>query len=86
MDEAYMPISREMVKRLEELPFAENFRVYYEARVKPDYVERDGEIDYYLPSRGEITKEGEIAEDLAAYNEKLGEGSYNRITESERGN
>ncbi len=86
MDEAYMPVSREMVKRLEELPFAENFRVYYEARVKPDYVERDGEIDYYLPSRGEITKEGEIAEDLAAYNEKLGEGSYNRITESERGN
>jgi putative ABC transport system permease protein len=86
MDEAYMPVSREMVERLEELPFVENFRVYYEARVKPDYKEEDGEINVYLASMGEIVKEGEIARDLAAYNEKLEEGSYNRITESEKGN
>ena len=86
MDEAYMPVSREMVERLEELPFVENFRVYYEARVKPDYKEEDGEINVYLASMGEIVKEGEIARDLAAYNEKLEEGSYNRITESGMGN
>lgn len=81
-----MPISREMVERLEKLPFAENFRVYYEARVKPDYVERDGEIDTYLSSMGEVTKEGEIAEDIGIYNECLEEGSNYRIAESERGN
>ncbi len=86
MSEAYMPISREMVERLEKLPFAENFRVYYEARVKPDYVERDGEIDTYLSSMGEVTKEGEIAEDIGIYNECLEEGSNYRIAESERGN
>ncbi len=86
MSEAYMPISGEMVERLEKLPFAENFRVYYEARVKPDYVERDGEIDMYLSSMGEITKEGEIAEDIGIYNECLEEGSNYRIVESERGN
>lgn len=86
MSEAYMPISGEMVERLEKLPFAENFRVYYEARVKPDYVERDGEIDMYLSSMGEITKEGEIAEDIGIYNECLEEVSNYRIVESERGN
>jgi len=86
MDEAYMPVSREMVERLEELPFVENFRVYYEARVKPDYKEEDGESNVYLASMGEIAKEGEIARDITAYNEKLEEGSYNRITESGMGN
>lgn len=86
MSEAYMPISGKMVERLEKLPFAENFRVYYEARVKPDYVERDGEIDMYLSSMGEITKEGEIAEDIGIYNGCLEEGSNYRIVESERGN
>ena len=86
MSEAYMPISGEMVERLEKLPFAENFRVYYEARVKPNYVERDGEIDMYLSSMGEITKEGEIAEDIGIYNECLEEVSNYRIVESERGN
>ena len=34
----------------------------------------------------DIIKEGEIARDIAAYNEKLVEGSYNRITESGMGN
>ena len=34
----------------------------------------------------DIIKEGEIARDIAAYNEKLEEGSYNRITESGMGN
>ncbi len=86
MDEAYMPVSREMVERLEEMPFVENFRVYYEARVKPDYKEEDGESNVYLASMGEIAKEGEIARDITAYNEKLEEGSYNRITESGMGN
>lgn len=86
MDEAYVPVSREMVERLEELPFVENFRVYYEARVKPDYREEDGEVNVYLASMGEIVKDGEIARDLGAYNEKLEEGSYNRITESGKGN
>lgn len=86
LDEAYMPVRREMVERLAELPFVENFRVYYEARVKPDYIEEDGEIYMYLSSMGEIAKEGEIAKDIGVYNECLEEGSYYRIAESGRGN
>lgn len=86
MDEAYMPVSRKMAERLEGLPFVENFRVYYEARVKPDYIEVDGEIERYLSSMGEIAKEGEIAEDIGVYNERMEEGGYYRIAESVRGN
>lgn len=90
IDEAYRPISKELVEKLAGLPFVENFRVYYQARTKPDYIEMDGEIVMYLSSTGEIAKDGEIAHDIEIYNEKIEEGSleeaYYGISENQRGN
>ncbi len=90
LDEAYQPISRKLAEELAGLPFAENFRIYYQARTKPDYVEVDGEAAIYLSSTGEIGKNGEIARDVEAYNEGLKEEGaekyYYGIRESERGN
>lgn len=90
LDEAYRPISRELAKELAALPFAENFRIYYQARTKPDYVEVEGEAMLYLASAGEIEKKGAIALDIEAYNKELEKGSleesYYGIQGSERGN
>ncbi len=85
LDESYQPISPNLAEELSKLPFAENFRVYYQARMKPDYIEMDGEVVMYLSSSGEIGKEGGIGRDIEAYNERVKEDYY-RIQENERGN
>ena len=84
-DEAYEPISQELIKEIENLPFTENVSVFYQARTKPDYLLVDWGI-LYLSSFGEIAKEGELARDMEAYNAVLGEESWYRFTENERGN
>lgn len=96
-EEAYQPVSQDLVRRLESLDFVENLRVYYLARTKPDYYEEhlmySGSYSY-MPSMAEIAKDGELARDMEAYNEilekdGLGIGSnmyYDGFTESGRGN
>lgn len=69
-DEPYQPISDELVRQLKNLEFAEDFRVFYQARTKPDYYIDQGGYQY-RPSEGEISVEGELAQDLMAYREKL---------------
>lgn len=69
-EESYWPISDELVQRLNDLEFTEDFRTFYWARTKPDYdIDRGGYR--YCPSEGEIGVDGELARDLMAYREKL---------------
>lgn len=69
-EEPYQPISDELVQRLNDLEFTEDFRTFYWARTKPDYdIDRGGYR--YCPSEGEIGADGELARDLMAYREKL---------------
>lgn len=96
-DEAYQPVSQDLVRRLENLDFSENFRVYYLARTKPDYYENlliySGSYSY-MPSAAEITKDGELADDMVAYNKKLEKDGlsfnnnmyYDGFAENNRGN
>lgn len=94
-DEAYQPVSQDLVHELKNLDFTKNLRVYYLARTKPDYYE--SQLMYfgsysYMPSMAEIAKKGELAEDMEAYNEKLKEDGlnnsmyYDGFTENDRGN
>ncbi|MDE7259943.1 MAG: ABC transporter permease, partial [Lachnospiraceae bacterium] len=53
------------VERLRDLEFAEDLKIYYHGRTKPDYVEIDGL--YWYTTSAEITAEGEIAGDQIAY-------------------
>lgn len=65
--EPFAPISKELVEKLQNLEFTEEFRIYYIARTKPDYVEQGG--NYWYFTSAEITLEGEIARDQMAYAE-----------------
>lgn len=86
-DEAYQPISQNLITALEALDFTENFGLVYQARTKPDYFLWNGSYQYEA-SIGEIGKEGELAEDMRAYNENyraMG-GDKDEFPENERGN
>ncbi|MDE6847488.1 MAG: hypothetical protein K2J99_17210 [Lachnospiraceae bacterium] len=69
-NEPYQPISNELVQKLKDLEFTEDFRIFYWARTKPDYYIDRGEYQY-RSSEGEISVDGELAQDLMAYREKL---------------
>ena len=69
-NEPYQPIGGELVQQLKDLEFTEDFRTFYWARTKPDYYIYQGGYQYG-PSEGEITADGELAQDLMAYREKL---------------
>lgn len=86
-EEAYRPISRNLISALEALDFTENFGLIYQARTKPDYYLWNGAY-YYEASIGEIGKEGELAEDMRACNENFREmgGDIDEFPENERGN
>lgn len=70
VDEPYQPISGDLVRRLSELEFAEDFRIFYWARTKPDYYIYNGGY-HYQSSVGEIAADGELARDLMEYRAKL---------------
>ncbi|MDE5597560.1 MAG: hypothetical protein K2J04_06990, partial [Lachnospiraceae bacterium] len=86
-EEAYRPISQELIAALEKQDFTENFGVIYQARTKPDFYLWNG-IYWYEPSRGEIGKEGELAADMQSFNDNLMEkrDGMMRFPENERGN
>ncbi len=87
-DEPYQPISSDLIQRLKDLVFAEDFRIYYRARTRPDYYVTQGSYRY-MPSHGEILSEGEIAQDMAAYRAKLAQGDtmwFQDPGRTERGN
>ncbi len=86
-DEAYQPISQNLVASLEALDFTENFGLIYQARTKPDYFLWNGSYKYEA-SIGEIGKEGELAEEMRAYNAHFREmgGDMDEFPENERGN
>ncbi len=65
-EEPYQPISDELVQKIREQEFVEDFRVTYMARTKPDWLIFGGGY-YYDLSRGEIAGEGELARDRQAY-------------------
>lgn len=64
-NEPFEPISSGLVERLQDLEFAEDLKIYYIGRTKPDYFEMDGL--YWYTTSAEITAEGEIAADQIAY-------------------
>ncbi|MBD5450859.1 MAG: FtsX-like permease family protein [Lachnospiraceae bacterium] len=64
-NEPFEPISSGLVERLQDLEFAEDLKIYYIGRTKPDYFEMDGL--YWYTTSAEITAEGEIARDQIAY-------------------
>ncbi|MDE7133037.1 MAG: ABC transporter permease [Lachnospiraceae bacterium] len=64
-NEPFEPISSGLVEQLQDLEFAEDLRIYYIGRTKPDYVEMDGL--YWYTTSAEIAAEGEIARDQIAY-------------------
>ena len=64
-NEPFEPISSGLVERLQDLEFAEDLKIYYNGRTKPDYFEMDGL--YWYTTSAEITAEGEIAGDQIAY-------------------
>ena len=64
-NEPFDPISKELVEKLQDLEFAEDFRTYYIGRTKPDFVIQ-GAICWYFTS-AEIVPEGELARDYIAY-------------------
>lgn len=87
-DEPYQPISSELVQQLHDLEFTEDFRTFYWARTKPDYMIVQGGY-WYRPSEGEISVDGELARELMAYREKLaGEDAmwFSNPETTERGN
>ena len=86
-EEAYRPISQELITALEEQDFTENFGLIYQARTKPDFLLWNGAY-YYEPSMGEICKEGELAEDMRFFNaNKMAKGDDTvGFPENERGN
>lgn len=86
-EEAYCPISRELIAALEKQDFTENFSLIYQARTKPDFFEWNG-INRYEVSLGEIKKEGELAADMRSFNENLLEKGDEQMgfPENERGN
>ncbi|MCM1224942.1 MAG: FtsX-like permease family protein, partial [Lachnospiraceae bacterium] len=67
-NEPFVPISQEVVERLRNLDFVQDFHVYYIARTKPDYMVYDGNYNYFTSA--EITADGEIARDQLAYTQK----------------
>lgn len=64
-NEPFEPISKELVEKLQNLEFVEDFRTYYIGRTKPDYAVQ-GSIYWYYTS-AEIAPEGELARDYIAY-------------------
>ncbi len=86
-EEAYRPISQELIAALEQQDFTENFSLIYQARTKPDFFVWNG-IYWYEASLGEIGKEGELAADMQSFNENLIEKGEDRtgFSENERGN
>lgn len=64
-NEPFDPISKELVEKLQDLEFVEDFRTYYIGRTKPDFVIQ-GAICWYFTS-AEIVPEGELARDYIAY-------------------
>lgn len=64
-NEPFEPISKELAERLSDLEFAEDLRLYYIARTKPDFYVVDG--NYWYHSAAEIAPEGEITKDQNAY-------------------
>lgn len=64
-NEPFEPISKELVEKLQDLEFVEDFRTYYIGRTKPDFVIQ-GAICWYFTS-AEIVPEGELARDYIAY-------------------
>lgn len=86
-EEAYSPISQELIAALEEQDFTENFSLIYQARTKPDFFLRNG-ICCHEVSLGEIGKEGKLAADMRSYNEnRTAKGDDNMgFPENARGN
>ncbi|MDE6387951.1 MAG: ABC transporter permease [Lachnospiraceae bacterium] len=68
-NEPFIPISKELVEKLQNVEFAEDFKIYYTARTKPDYIEQNGTYWYFTSA--EITTGGEIAKDQIAYAKSL---------------
>lgn len=65
-EEPYQPISGELVQKIREQEFVEDFRIFYMARTRPDWSIQQGGY-YYGVSMGEIAAEGELARDRQAY-------------------
>lgn len=86
-EEAYRPISQNLVAVLKGLPFVKHFGLIYQARTKPDNYLWNGAYRYEI-STGEIGKEGELAEDMRALNANFREmgGDKDEFPENERGN
>lgn len=86
-EEAYQPISRNLIAALESLDFTENFGLVYQARTKPDFYLWNGAYRYES-SKGEIGREGELAEDMRAFDAHFKEmaGDTDWFPENERGN
>lgn len=64
-NEPFEPIGKELVEQLQALEFAEDFRIYYMGRTKPDFI-MQGAVCWYTTS-AEIVPEGELAKDYIAY-------------------
>lgn len=69
-EEPYQPISAELVQKLQEQEFVEDFRIFYMARTQPDWIIYNGGY-FYGTSHGEIAAQGELARDRQAYVESL---------------
>lgn len=86
-EEAYRPISQNLVAVLKGLPFVEHFGLIYQARTKPDHYLWNGAYRYEI-STGEIGKEGELAEDMRSCNANFRAmgGDADKFPKNERGN
>ncbi|MBD5492196.1 MAG: ABC transporter permease [Lachnospiraceae bacterium] len=86
-EEAYRPVSQELIVALEEQALTENFSLIYQARTKPDFFVWNG-IHWYEASLGEIGKEGELAADIRSVNDNLMKKGNDKVVfpENERGN
>lgn len=84
-DEPFKAFPKELVKQIEKLPGVTDKKLVYKARTKPDFTEYQNMILYNV-SQGEITKEGELAQDIELYNAYQEEGSQGIAEENERGN
>lgn len=83
-NEPFMDISQDLLTKLQDLDFVEDFRTYYIARTVSEYVFAG--VPYYSAS-AEIAPEGELAKDRLAYGEKQFRETGSRGFEiNERGN
>lgn len=87
LEEAYRPVSQNLIASLESLDFTENFGLVYQARTKPDFYLWNGSYRYNA-SMGEIGREGELADDMRVCNERFRAmgGNTDIFPENERGN